>query len=46
MGFYFVVDVVELLLSVGPGRGSIYVLVFPRIEKLIVNIPDRAAKRT
>lgn len=45
MRFDFVVNVVELLFSVVPGRGGVHVFVFPRVEKLVVDIPDRAAQR-
>lgn len=44
MGLDLVVDVVEFLLSVGPGRRGFHVLVFPQVVKLIVDVPDRAAQ--
>lgn len=46
MGFDFVVDVIEFFLPVMTRRGSIHVLVFPRVEKLFIDIPDCTAKRT
>lgn len=45
MSFNFVVNTVELLFPFGPCRCSGRVLKFPRFEKLVVNISNRAAKR-